>query len=76
MEHPSGRPEGPTTEVNRSDAGGIDEEVRRRVRDEPPAAVYVDPVASTDLHDIVDPLDPGLPSRDTDDPLDPGSHVI
>jgi len=76
MEHPSGRPDGPTTEANRPDGGGIDEEVRRRVRDEPPAVVYVDPVASTDMHPIVDPLDAGLPSRDTDDPLDPGSHVI
>ena len=77
MEHPSGRPEGPTTEENGADVG---RHRRRRsavsVRDEPPAAVYLDPVASTDMHPIVDPLDPGLPSRDTDDPLDPGSHVI
>ena len=56
--------------------GWIDGGIRHLVRDEPPAAAYLDPVASTDVHPIVDPLDPGLPSRDTDDPLDPGSHVI
>ncbi len=76
MQQPSGRPEGPTTEANGSDIGGIDDELRLRVRDVPPAAVYVDPVASVDLHGTVDPLDPGLPSRDTDDPLDPGGDVI
>jgi len=76
MEHPSGSPEGPTTEGDGSDAGWMGREIRHLVRDEPPAAVYVDPVASADLHHTVDPLDPGLPSQDTDDPLDPGSHVI
>ena len=75
MEHPSGSPEGPT-EGDGSDAGWMGREIRHLVRDEPPAAVYVDPVASADLHHTVDPLDPGLPSQDTDDPLDPGSHVI
>jgi len=76
MEHPSGRPEGPTTEEHGDDVGWMDGEIRHLVRDEPPAAAYIDPVASADLHDLTDPLDPGLPSRDTDDPLDPGSHVI
>jgi hypothetical protein len=76
MEHPSGQPEGPTTEEIGGDVGRMDGEIRHLVRDEPPAAAYVDPVASADVHDLADPLDPGLPSRDTDDPLDPGSHVI
>lgn len=75
MEQPSGRPEGPT-EANGSDMHGIDDEILRRIRDVPPAAVYLDSVASAEQPRIVDPLDPGLPSRDSDDPLDPGSHVI
>lgn len=76
MDHSSGLPEGPTTEVHGLDAAGLDEEIRRRVRDVPPAAAYVDPVASEGQPGTEDPLDPGLPSRDTDDPLDPGADVV
>ena len=59
MEYPSGRPEGPTTEENGDDVGWMDGEIRHLVRDEPPAAAYIDPVASADMHPARRPARPG-----------------
>ena len=77
MDQSSGRTDAPTTDPGGPDAHALDDEIRRRVRDVPPAAAYdTGALKASELRSAADPLDPRRPSRDSDDPLDPGSHVI
>ena len=77
MQESIGRTTEPTTEADEPDDREPDAEVRRRIRDVPPAVDYEDTALSDPTRRRpVDPLDPHRPSRATGDPLDPGGHVI
>ena len=77
MQQSIGRDTEPTTEAGEPDAREPDTDVRRRVRDVPPAVDYDDTALSDPARRrSVDPLDPHRPSRETGDPLDPDGHVI
>ena len=93
MEQSTGRTTEPSTEADAPDARAIatpgldapephipelDAEVRRRLRDVPPALMRED-TGILDLDEVqrsIDPLDPRRPGRPTNDPLDPTGHVI
>jgi hypothetical protein len=77
MHESIGRTTEPTTEADEPDAREPDGDVRRRIRDMPPAWDYEDTALSDPTRRrTVDPLDPHRPSRANGDPLDPDGHVI